>query len=221
MKIYHGTTSLNLNKILKKGLIPRGKKKSNWEEFPSRHDLVYVSQSYPFYFGINSVKSEPVLVVEIDLEKLDKSLLLPDEDYISQAMSKKAEIKDIHIKIRDNIEMWQRCWEASLNGIGNCSYKGTIPVSAITRYCLFDFKIRPHVACAMLDPSISIMNYCFLGSKYRSIVSWMFGDSETMESEFYKFDLKSTDEFAKERREHWNKECSDRTGITIHNLIGR
>ena len=39
--LYHGTTTKNLDDILTNGLKPRHDKESNWQEFPSRKDMIY------------------------------------------------------------------------------------------------------------------------------------------------------------------------------------
>ena len=56
LKLYHGTSSRFLDRILKHGIKPRGKGTSQWDKFPSRPDLVYLTTAYPFYFAIQAIK---------------------------------------------------------------------------------------------------------------------------------------------------------------------
>jgi hypothetical protein len=124
-------------------------------------------------------------------------------------------IEAIHGQITMNIKKYQRYWEKSLEGIGNCCYKGAIPPSAITRYCLFDAKQRPSIAMAMLDPSISILNYTLIGKyKYRNLVAWMFGDAPRIVTEFESL---GTGQF-KQFIDQWNEESANRIGINVVTL---
>ena len=221
MKLYHGTSSRFLNAILKRGLHSRGSKKiGNWEKFPSRTDMVYLTVAYPFFFAACCTeKDEQSLVIEIDSDKLDQSLFYPDEDFIAQGLSHQLNvpIESIHHQITRGIKKYRQYWEKSLDGIGNCCYKGAIPLSAITRYCLFDAKQRPSIAICMMDPSISILNYTLIGKhKYRNLVAWMFGDAPRIITEWETL-AGDSDQF-KEYIEHWNKESLDKTGIEVVTL---
>lgn len=184
MKVYHGTSSKNLKTILKNGLKPRGKSKGNWDSFPSRNDMVYLTTAYAPYFAISSCKKmEKALVLEIDLDVLDRTDLYPDEDFVAQVLAhqQNSSIEDVHDYVRDNLEHFQHCFEDSLNGLGNISHKGIVSPSAVSRYCLIDIKSRSDLGMMCLDPSISIMNYRFCGNRYRSIISWLFGDRDDFE----------------------------------------
>lgn len=193
MKLYHGTSSRHLDSILGDGIKPRGRKKGNWKEFPSRKDMVYLTNAYAPFFAIQGCTGgEKALVVEIDLAKIDMSKLYPDEDFIAQAIAQKTGqgIEDVHDEIRDSLEDYQHHVKESLDHLGNCSHKGKIPSAAISRYCLIDCKKRSDLSMMSLDPCISLMNYRFCGDKYRSIISWLFGDREDFElglgcNEFY------------------------------------
>ena len=183
-KLYHGTSAKFLDSILSGGLKPRGRKKGNWESFPSRSDMVYLTTAYAPYFAINSCqKKEKALVLEIDFSKLDYSKLYPDEDFIAQVLAHQQEksIEDVHEQVRSELEGYQHHMPDSLEGLGNCSHRGPIPAGAISRYVLIDCETRKDLSMMSLDPSISLMNYRFCGSRYRSIISWLFGDREDFE----------------------------------------
>jgi len=88
MKLYHGTTSLRLQSILADGIRPRSTTGGNYSKYPSRPDLIYLTQSFPFYFGVNAIAPgnldvEKVLVLEVDGDKLNHDLFLPDEDFVA------------------------------------------------------------------------------------------------------------------------------------------
>ena len=51
IKLYHGTTTKHLDKILKQGITPRHDRPSNWDKHPSREDMVYLTNAYAIYFA--------------------------------------------------------------------------------------------------------------------------------------------------------------------------
>ena len=177
MKLYHGTNEDYFPQIMVKGLQPRGKRKSHWEQYPSRNDMVYLTVAYPFYFALNTKGMGRPIVLEIESEELNEELLHPDEDFVVQSLAKKPKhIEKIHNDIKNNLESYQQHWQLSIENLGNCCYKGNIHKAAIKRVCLFNPKARPTIATMVLDPTISLMNYQFMHAKYTSLVAWMFGD---------------------------------------------
>ena len=183
MKLYHGTSDKHLPQILKKGLCPRSGKKGNWEEFPSRSDMVYLTLAYAPYFALNQDGNPTVL--EIDADLLNEEHFLPDEDFISQTISKQEKLpfKTIHNKVRRQLKSYQTYWPLSLEKIGNCCYQGKIPASAIKRYVVWDVEKQLCVSLMSLDPTITSMNYKILGEKYRGLITWLFGDCPNLPSD--------------------------------------
>jgi hypothetical protein len=192
MLIYHGTSFKNLDSILNNGIDPRSEicwripsdGKSNWEEYESRDDMVYLTLAYPFYYAACVTENDdPLVVFEIDYDKLDASKLYPDEDYIAQGVSEQEAVplKEVHFIIRDNIDKWKDLWESSLEKMGNICHKGNIPISYATRYTVVDPKeFNSHIYIDLLDPSICPLNYEIKGEYYRNLVNWFFGDREEL-----------------------------------------
>ena len=90
MKIYHGTSSANVDKILLNGITPRGDTESHWDRYPSRNDLVYLSTAYPFYFACVAAQVDEISAVfEVDTDLLDTEWMLPDEDFIAQCWDRR------------------------------------------------------------------------------------------------------------------------------------
>jgi hypothetical protein len=183
MKLYHGTSDRYLDSILRHGIRPRGRrKKSNWDSYPSRQDCVYLTNSYAAYFAEQSAdrkKGERSLVVEVEIDESD-SRLLPDEDFIAQAIATrlKVSIESVHRGVRDALEGYAHHALDSLTGLGNVCLKGTVKPESITRYAIVDFAKQQELWQFCLDPSISLLNYKFCGDKYRSVIQWLFGDRE-------------------------------------------
>lgn len=181
MRLYHGTSSRHLARILDRGLEPRGRRKGNWKAYPSRRDMVYLTDSYAPFFAISGSKSgEKALILEVEVEVED---LYPDEDFIVQvlAMQQGRPIEEIHDEIKDSLESYRHHAKDSLEGLGNCSHRGRLPETSLTRHCLVDVARRNDLAMICMDPCISIMNYRFCGSKYMSVISWLFGDRKDFE----------------------------------------
>ena len=231
MLIYHGTSFKNFDSILNNGIDPRSDRKSNWEEYESRDDMVYLTLAYPFYYAACVTENDdPLVVFEIDCGKLDVSNLYPDEDYIAQGISHQTgkSLKDVHFDIRDNIDEWKDLWESSLDKMGNVCHKGNIPISCVTRYAIVDPKeFNPHIYIDLLDPSITPINYMIKGEYYRNLVNWFFGDREKLPQidEAKQFlehaRLVGKDDFVKmqkDRIEYLEEQSGNKKGIEVVSL---
>ena len=184
MKLYHGTNSNHLGDIFEKGIRPRGTRDGNWEKCPSRSDCVYLTDAYGFFYAGASVEETGtmcILEVEVDTEKL-----LPDEDFIEQAMrpTVQEETEDYNVlavtwEIRDNLEQYREYWQASLVGLGNVAHQDTIQPHQVTRYALVD-----DMAFLMsFDPVICLANYGYMGSYYRNSMKWLFDPEAEFEED--------------------------------------
>lgn len=183
MKLYHGTTLAHWKKIKTQGLIPRRSRKGNWEHTVQSHgEAVYLTNAYALYYACANKGNSPV-ILEIDTTKLKNELLVPDEDAIEQSTRNRDELPKHWSMIartiyyRERLPLYKNTdsWKASLEAIGNCCYLSTIPLSAITKVAIID-KINDHLDLLMtaMDPSISLMNYRFIGRKYRGLTKWLF-----------------------------------------------
>ena len=77
--------------------------------------------------------------------------------------------------LRDNIGVVENFAEASLNSLGNISWRGRIPPAAITRVSLYDPKSNPAMTMAACDPTISTLNWRICAGKYEEITRWFLG----------------------------------------------
>jgi hypothetical protein len=221
MKLYHGTSERFLSQILSKGIRPRRTSSGNWKDYPSRPDMVYLTTAYPFYFGSTAVKDdERILVLEIDTRHLNENRLYPDEDFISQLMSREQgkRLQEVHGLVRDQLEKVKHFWKDSVERLGNCAHKGTVPVQSITRYVLFDHSKRLELSMMSVDPSISLLNYAICKNKYHNLVAWMFGDVDVIQDNIMEFatdELEKMNPAFKQRREYWEKASKNRTGVEV------
>jgi hypothetical protein len=193
MKLYHGTSERTARKILKHGIKPRGaKKKGNFQHsVPSNPACVYLTDAYGLYFSYNASPAKVLqppfgnlAVVEIDTDLLDETDLIPDEDVIEQSgrkidhlpkdwgmVQRTLHYRDLTPSYRDTDG-----WKVSLMCMGTCCHFGSIPASAVTRVALVSTEKQGAVVLTALDPTISIQNYRFVGSKYRNLTKWVFGE---------------------------------------------
>lgn len=218
MKLYHGTSAKNLEKILSQGLKPRGRRKGNWQEFPSRSDMVYLTTAYAPFFALQS-GSDKGLIIEVDCELDD---LYPDEDFIAQVITKqtKSDLHKVHGEVRKNLEFYKHHAIDSIHGLGNCCHKGCISTHSISRYVLIDFKERSDLVMQFGDPQISLMNYAILGEKYRSTIAWLFSDRTTFQVGIgsNEEELAIREKFAAGSGDYFHKLFQNRQGIDLVEL---
>lgn len=180
MKLYHGTSESVARLALVNGLRPRGRKRGNWKRMPSGKDRVYLTTAYALYFAANMTKEgERWAVLEIDTDKLIRTNLVPDEDFLEQGtrLSQKyvkGTMEERTKFFRDNIAMFSDNFELSVERLGTAAHMGPIPASAITRVAFFDPQSNPSVALRAMDPMISMINYQLVGASYRALVAWLF-----------------------------------------------
>jgi hypothetical protein len=183
VKLYHGTSAKAASRILRRGIEPRGKRRSEWDcvDFPSRTDCVYLTNAYAPYFAINATNGGSTLcaVIEIDTFKLNPFNFVPDEDCLTQynrQFKPEWDIKQRTAYFREKLHEWAGDYEKSIQAMGNCAHLGKIPLEALTRIAYFDTKLATEFSWASVDPSISILNYQNIGQKYRGLTKWLFGD---------------------------------------------
>jgi hypothetical protein len=180
MKIYHGTKEGFLARLRTGGLRPRGRRRTNWDAYPSRKDMVYLSTVYPFYFALHTKGKGRALVLEIETDELEEDRLYPDEDFVAGAIAYYKEdvsVCDIVDEVRAKLGDFREAWRESIAGLGNCCYKGVIPVRAIKRACFLEPDVRPWLTLRMVDQKVSILNFACMSALNLELVSWMFGDT--------------------------------------------
>ncbi len=183
MKLYHGTSSRLLPRILKRGLEPRGKRKGNWQHtVDSNPNAVYLTNAYALYYASCAMKTHRAVILEVDTNKLNPFCLAPDEDFLEAVSRKGGQFPHIEGKpmkervawFRDRLAWFSVNWEESLKVLGNCTYLGTVPPHAITRYVVLPWD-RSRIV-AVCDPTITVMNYTVMGEYYRQLSGFIFGE---------------------------------------------
>ncbi len=213
--LYHGTSEKCGRIALKEGLRPRGLAKGNWEHsIPSHKDAVYLTNSYAPYYAMCAadVRDKLGAVIEINIHnlKLNPFKFAPDEDALEQIgrdgmdkLPKSWEMKQRTLHYRNNLHKYSSMANAekSLKLLGNCCYMGDIPAEAITRVALIPIEEFIMIS----DPTITLLNYHYMGNHYRALNEWIFTNELPKPEEGYD-QLEQLRRFAA---------CFDRRKITI------
>ena len=175
MKLFHGTRAGVVAECLVRGICPRGLGPSNWDAVPSSTHRVYLTETYAPYFANNAAgKDENWALFEVDLDRLDPEMLVPDEDVLAQAVfglrraigndatpemftaywqlcdavggvPKKGEsLSKYTLRIRPRVFELNHLWEYSLRLMGTLSHVGPIPPEAFVRATVFNPYLVEH-----------------------------------------------------------------------------
>ena len=190
MLLYHGTAAENVVGILKDGIRPRGRRQGNWQHtIRSNPSCVYLTSAYAGYFALCASESGRIGILEVNTDRLDQNNLLPDEDFLEQANrsydgNKHGRTMKMRTEwYRKHARQYQPHWKLSVEKMGTCCYKGMVSPSAITRATTFDGEGRADILMAVADPTITILNYRFCGTRYRAITRWLVGYDIDVEKE--------------------------------------
>lgn len=195
MKLYHGTNAKWLPNILRIGIEPRGSRRSrsNWKHVPhqSNRNCVYLTNSYAPYFAHNATDiNEVVAIIEVDTDRMSEDNFYADEDFLEQvfrgrdgddrSMSERTlsyRAKQFSYRWTDN-PVYPLWWKASVAGLGTCSYRGTVPIEAITRIVTYPRKSNLHLMFTF-DPTITLINQRIMGEYYQELTRKLFAGEFT------------------------------------------
>jgi hypothetical protein len=185
MVIYHGSSAAHLESVRKQGLVPRGARPSNWADEPSRPDAIYLTDSYPHFFGTMG-GNLVTIAYEIDVCLLDPRRLLPDEDFVAQkGLVSESHGESIMAAARRRLEEFSREWRNSLIELGTCCYRGKIPASAIKRCCQFNRAMNGRMAIQWVMHQIGLEEHSKRGEYYAMLNAWMFADYDKLPVEWH------------------------------------
>lgn len=186
MMLYHGTTKKVADKAIKTGLRPRGRLESNWAQ-ASDSESIYLTDAYAPYFSIAACdkKSENFgAVIAIDTDKLNPLFLHADEDACEQT-TRNQFLSEKTMEYRTSF--WRDSpfladetgmnWKWSLQALGTCRYKGHIPPTAIKKIAFWNERTIPMMF--IFDPTITLINYQIMGSRYRYLMQKMMKEKIT------------------------------------------
>ena len=215
MRLFHGTTEAIAKRSLTDGLKPRmlTNKKTNWKINPSRKDMIYLSETYAPYFAVvaSAASRSKIGLIEINVDSLDKDNLFPDEDFLEQAskgdqFGLSRDMSERTLWFRDNLESFQHHWIDSFDKLGNVCYKGIIDRTKIKKVIIYNYEKNIEIGRKMVDPSISIVNHCICGEKYRKLTQWLFGEEVKVEEIFDMYEIMPDDMKEQAKRIFENRE---------------
>lgn len=189
MLLAHGTKVSALASIAQHGLKPRGTKgTNNWKHtVGSNPATVYLTTAYALYFSwcaSDPAVHEASALLEVQAATL-APLLVADEDAVEQVMRLRPDQEPERIR---NWDMKRRTlyyrnradrysWEGSVEALGTCGYRGTIPAQCIGRVVLVEYDTMMELILRYgLDPSISVQAFVYMGKRYEHSQRWLFGD---------------------------------------------
>lgn len=185
MKLYHGTSTKHLDKMLTEGIKPTGVTgvKSLWE-VESAKDRVYLTSTYALYFAIHAAMKDEcdAVVIEVDV---DENQLIPDEDFLAQVKYKDSEHDLITLTelIRDDIPNYSKfdtiqLAEASLNNLGTVSISEVKP-EQIIRHVIVPNHHLADIVMSHCDPTISVMHHKLMSTVYKENMLALFAQYPT------------------------------------------
>lgn len=186
----HGTRSGKLEGIAKHGILPRRdlKSKGNWAEHPSHKDMVYLTTAYGLHYAKATEAVGLPAILELDLSQLDRARFFGDEDTYALSQVEGMEFLQA-LPIEKKVEFWRKniaMTEAltSLRVMGNATYKGVIPASAVKRVRLLTEGEALTMTLRISDPVVSPQNFKLLGGAAQRFHKWLLGQPTELDEWF-------------------------------------
>lgn len=181
MILYHGTSKFNADKIIKNGFT--SDKKYNWH-VKSKEGFVYLSLAYaPFYAMAAKNKSKTGALIQV---YVSEDRLYPDEDFIMYALGAPSYTQEQLDEL--DLENYKSSYKDSLKYLGNACAKSIDIIITGVQY--FDME-KLIMVC---DPSISPINYKFMGEYYQKLTEWIYTGGRPEE---FRYDIFSEKEVIK------------------------
>ncbi len=183
MLVYHGTTESAARRIISQGIRPRGNRNGNWN-IRSSAERVYLTDCYAPAFAQHAARGgKRWALVEVDLSRLDTTLLLPDEDFLEQTCRGfdrvPGELAERTAHYRREAGNFRPEWEGCLRSLGTVAYAGVVPPTAVTRVALFAPTFHDSLFLQHLDVTISPLVHERVAKTHRAVTAWFFGETVT------------------------------------------
>jgi hypothetical protein len=143
-----------------------------------KKDCLYLTNVYAAYFALcNTGPGERWGLVEIDFAALDRTALLPDDDYLRQLhrAGLDADARMDGSRFHGSPPRWQD----SLAHFGTCVYKGPILPAFITRVAIYDPLSNPFITQEVSQLIPSIAGHHSAADRCRALTRWLMGENIT------------------------------------------
>lgn len=221
MILYHGTSVLAAEKIVRTGLLPR----SQTGAIPLMLNMasefhVYLTDCYPSLYAFRAAIRDGCgegVIFEIDTSKLNAKSFQLDERILAEIGAKKDRMQDISETDRISIYRSDIAKGAfrefspmiTLKQAGSIAYAFRIPVEALRRAFLIPLPLLRPARFLACDEDIWLANHRIYAPRYWAALNWILGEP------------------AKDWRRPWEREiydwppAQDRQGIGIFTFSGR
>jgi hypothetical protein len=181
-RLYHGTTEAIAKSAPVKGLQPyevspldNGKPRAICASTMSG---VSLTDAYAgvMAFDTCSIRDRWGLI-EINPDELDEKLIVPHELFLLEKSKKKIEtlteqqkaINDYRTKLGNH----HKSWKESLTSLGLCVYQGTIPISAITKITIYDWRSNWFVTREVFNCNLASKCHKMQVERHRLMTRWL------------------------------------------------
>jgi hypothetical protein len=181
-KLYHGTTEIIAKSSPNQGITPyslsildNGKSRVIGA---SADEGIALTDSYIGFMAFDTCNwRERWGLIEIDIEKLDDKLFMPHELFLLERSKKKIESVESQIKAtldyRSKLLANHKLWKESLSSMGLSRYQGTIPVQAITKITVFDWRSNWMITKEVLHVGISTKLHKIQMDRHKMLTRWL------------------------------------------------
>jgi hypothetical protein len=181
-RLYHGTTEAVAKNAPVKGLVPyevslldNGKLRAIGASTPTG---VSLTDSYVGMMAFDTCTARDRWgLIEIDLDELDEKLFMPHELFLLEKSKKKIETltdqQKAVVDYRGKLVANHKAWKESLSSLGLCVYQGTIPVSAITKITIYDWRTNWFVTREVFNINISSKQHKMQMERHKLVTRWL------------------------------------------------
>ena len=181
-RLYHGTTEMVAKSVPAKGLAPyevnlldNGKPRAIGASSATGLCLTDVYAGM-LAFDTCTAKDRWGLI-EINPDELDMALFMPHELFLLEKSKKKFDTIQEHTKAvldyREKLEVNQKSWKESLASLGFCVYQGIIPVKAITKITIYDWKTNWFITKEVFNVNVSSKAHKLQMDRHHLMTRWL------------------------------------------------
>jgi hypothetical protein len=181
-RLYHGTTEAVAKSAPVKGLLPyevspldNGKPRAICASAITGLSL---TDAYAGVMAFDTCTTRDRWgLIEIDPDELDEKLFVPHELFLLEKSKKKIDTANDHQKAitdyRNKLTANHKAWKESLASLGLCVYQGTIPVSAITKITIYDWRTNWFVTREVFNINIASKYHKMQVDRHKLMTRWL------------------------------------------------
>lgn len=181
-RLYHGTTEIIAKNAPVKGLLPyevslvdNGKLRAIGA---STSIGLSLTDSYVGVMAFDTCTTRDRWgLIEIDPDELDEKQFVPHELFLLEKSKKKIDTLSGHqkaiIDYREKLSLNHKFWKDSLSSIGLCVYQGVIPISAITKITIYDWKTNWFITREVFNVNMTSKHHKMQIDRHKLMTRWL------------------------------------------------